>query len=683
MAEFQRFKIPVAEQFKRMCSTGKLYIVDIDKDLLWNTYLDAFPEGTNPIYRKRREYDCACCRQFIRTIGHVVAIDENMHLMSIWDIETDVPHFKAVADTLSKLVKSKEIVCTFMHFSKTVGTDKNHFEVLDENKNVVDVQTYQHFFLNLPKEYTVKETDIGTKTNEITSGFGVFRRALDTIDIPSLEMVLELIDQNILERGMEFRNLVSDFYNLKKQYIAFDEDIKLTWIWKNMFGVPEAVRHIRNRAIGTLLVDLSENVELSVAVRKFESVVAPENYKRSKTIVTKSMIAKAQAAVKELGYLSALERRPATIKDINVNNILYIDRSVPTKITGDVFDSLMDTTKEKKQNFTRVVDMPIEQFIMDVLPTTTKLEVMVDNKHKNNFMTLITSVDPTANIMFKWDNPFSWTYRGDFADAIRERVKAAGGVIDAELCFRLAWNNTSDLDIHVREPNGYDLHFGNRQHLSPSGGRLDVDANAHYTPLTNTPVENIYYKHIRNMQCGEYLVYVHNYINRSSVDVGFELDMDHNGTITKFVWDKDVATGDAIGVVKFKYDTNTGITILDSLAPNDRVENVWGVNTSKFTTVKTMMYSPNYWDGKGVGNKHFFFILDGCKCDEEVRGFYNEYLKEELMPHRKVFETLGQKLRVGVDDVDTLCGVGFSSTLRNEIIVRVTGATTRVICVKF
>jgi hypothetical protein len=69
---------------------------------------------------------------------------------------------------------------------------------------------------------------------------------------------------------------------------------------------------------------------------------------------------------------------------------------------------------------------------------------------------------------------------------IDRRVSARGGQ-DGEATFRLAWNDTNDLDLRVHGPSGEVVWFGDKQ--SASGGKLDVDSN-NGTP-TSQPVENI------------------------------------------------------------------------------------------------------------------------------------------------------------------------------------------------
>lgn len=60
--EFFYFKKDVEAAFVKMMEAGKLFIVNVDNDLLWMGYLLSFPE------EKRQEHNCNACKSFIRHV---------------------------------------------------------------------------------------------------------------------------------------------------------------------------------------------------------------------------------------------------------------------------------------------------------------------------------------------------------------------------------------------------------------------------------------------------------------------------------------------------------------------------------------------------------------------------------------------------------------------------------------
>jgi hypothetical protein len=688
---FMHLKTAVAKQWERM-QKYPMFRVDVEKDELWETYINGFRSGDNPEYRKRTEHDCSCCKQFIRTIGGTVAIIDDK-LVSVWDVTTEEEGYNVVAKKLAKLVKSKPIKDPFLHYERTAGTDRNFEEVTGERP-----KTWNHFFVNVDSKFVAPKANIPTRLGEERSTKDVFLRSLREIDADAVQTVLDLIAQNSLYRGAEYGVAVEAFQKMQKQFHALSVADEDNFAWTNYNGTFKTAARIRNTAIGTLLVDLSGSpatvesaakapLDLEAAVRKYEVVVAPSNYRRTTALVTPAMIKKAKEKVAELGLTSALERRYATIHDISINNILFADRAARKVINGDAFDDLLAVTSSRVSSkaLDKIEEVPIEKFLKDIVPRIDSMEVLVENHHKANLVSLVAPQDATAKPLFKWDNRFSWSYNGEVADAIKERVKKAGGNVEGDLCCRLAWSNYDDLDFHMIEPDGYEISFRTRGSVSRCGGQLDVDMNAG-RGQTREPVENIFYGNRRTMKEGNYHLFVHQYAKRETKDVGFTVQFDFLGKVTQFTYDKAVPDNAKITVVKFKYTHKEGIQIIESLPagndPSAPGSVVWGIPTQTYHKVNVMMLSPNFWDEKEVGNKHYFFMLDGCKNDGTARGFFNEFLRSDLDQHRKVMEMVGSKMLLENAD-EQISGLGFSSTLRNTLVARVNGSFTRTIKIVF
>lgn len=190
---FQAFKKAVETQLSQMIKS-QLFVVDVEKDTLWDAYLNAFPEGTNPIFKTRSEYDCNCCKQFIRNVANVVTIDEHNQLISVWDVHVD-DEFQIVADALSKQVKQHAIRNIFLSKEPQYGQDRNY--------QLVDGQTvaWNHFHFKVPKDSY--KSDASALLGSSRADYDVFLRSLTEITLDSVDTVLELISQNSLYRGAE------------------------------------------------------------------------------------------------------------------------------------------------------------------------------------------------------------------------------------------------------------------------------------------------------------------------------------------------------------------------------------------------------------------------------------------------------------------------------------------------
>lgn len=683
--EFKKMKERMTRNFEENFDGAGLYEVNIDKDYLWDLYLDSFPEGTNEIYRKRREYDCSCCRHFLKTMGGVVRIDANNDIHTIFEFNTGSEVFQPVMDALDEYVKGNVIIDRFVTSDYTIGTDKNH-ELCDDGS----VNTYEHFFLHVPNDCIKRKDELGTIRGRLRDRKNVFKRSLDEISWEAANTVLELIESKTLYKGEEWMNAIREFKTYKTEYDYIRGDKKNNWAWKWSIVAGDVVGKIRNHSIGVLLTDITNGMELGEAVRRYERIVAPTNYKRPKAIFTKKMLEDAKKTVSELGYMDSLGRRFATMDDITVNNILFSNRDAAKKSSGNVFDDMMSDVTVDAKKFSRIEEVSADKFVNDILPTAKELEVLLENKHGTNMVSLIAPANKDAKSMFKWNNGFSWSYAGNITDSdIRENVKMAGGNVEGVLRFSIQWNdgnkpNDNDLDAHcfMKSAMANDhIYFGHKR-SNYTRGFLDVDI-IHPSEDTKGPaVENIAWASKSDMCAGIYKFVVDQYTYRGGDD-GFRAEIEFDGNIYSYTYDGKFPRTDKVEVATVTLDKNGNFSIQHHLKTEQSSRDIWGLKSNTFVPVSTVMYSPNYWDDQnGIGHRHYFFMLKDCKNPDTPNGFYNEFLKHELEQHKRVFEALGGKMSVEWSD-NQLSGLGFSATKCNELIVKVKGDNEKAMRVKF
>ena len=201
--------------------------------------------------------------------------------------------------------------------------------------------------------------------------------------------------------------------------------------------------------------------------------------------------------------------------------------------------------------------------------------------------------------------------------------------------------------------------------------------------MSREPVENIFYTSRQKMQEGIYELKVNNFTRRENTNDGFEVEIDWLGEIHTFSTATSPKTGQTVTVAKMEYSHKDGLKLLSGGMKSSAASKlVWKIPTETYRRVTTVMLSPNYWDEKAVGNKHYFFMLDGCVNDGAARGFYNEFLTPELDKHRKVLEIVGSKLKMAPAN-SQLSGVGFSSTQRSEVLCKVKGSFERILKITF
>ncbi len=121
---------------------------------------------------------------------------------------------------------------------------------------------------------------------------------------------------------------------------------------------------------------------------------------------------------------------------------------------------------------------------------------------RSNTVEPAESVEPTESV-----EPVGPSELADSSEV--RRIEEIGGTGDLKIT--LLWNFHSDIDLHVQEPDGYEISYKNK--TSPSGGKLDTDNRSG----GRGSAENIYWE---APPTGQYKIWLEYYASSQTSPVG-------------------------------------------------------------------------------------------------------------------------------------------------------------------
>lgn len=720
MMNFERFAHKLNARFQVLQTGDKpLFRSVVTGDELWATYLKSFRPGDDPIFRdpKSTEHTCNLDKAIIRRYGNIVSINQDHRLETIFDVEIDETSiYYQPAKAMSELLKSHAIEnlfvetfaeltilpyerCTKQQQQFRVGFPVTHKQYSQEEVakyggvTTAQIYTFPHFYLDIQKEYVSMTKDsIASLQADYKQSKEVLQRGFQEIKLPTLQLVRDLILQNSILDGTSHLKKVEKMIALTLAYNTVSVKNPLlrdNFVWlatyKNQYA------RFRSELVGTLCADIESGMSLDVACKTWNKRVDPANYQKATAPITQSQIEKAKEFVQEAGYEESFARRFATIADISIEEIAHISDSKSEIKTASIFDGVKATQAKKVDLKTDTIEeVSIEKFMKDILPHSASVEALVETRMQGNFVALTTTLHPAAKLPFKWNNPFSYTFNGNLAgkSLITSAVKKAGGKVDGPLRFSISWNEDGrdivDLDAHAQEPSGgRHIDFSIKGQMTALSGMLDVDM----IRPNGIGVENIVWSDLARMKDGKYILSIVNYDNARHKGSKAEIEM--NGELYEYTiptiinTSKDRFADHAEQVVAEVTLSKGNFTIKHIIQPSAQSSvNVWNIDTQQFHKVNLVCLTPNHWGDNNVGNKHYLFMLENCKSDAPLRSFHVENLNADLLQHRKVMEVLGLTTQLQ-PAAEQLAGLGFNATMKDELVVKVSGTHNRMLKIKF
>jgi hypothetical protein len=166
----------LAQNLKKMCETGVLFQSKLQGYQVWDTYMMGF--GKDPKFRDPDSsvHNCNCCKSFFRHYGNIVALNENLEIITLFDGEFP-EEYKESFSLLSEMLKGAEIENVFVEtfdrlnmlpYDKGIKKSNPTFRLgFDYNVKIYTQEeadkfgvveagkayTFNHFHVILPKEF--------------------------------------------------------------------------------------------------------------------------------------------------------------------------------------------------------------------------------------------------------------------------------------------------------------------------------------------------------------------------------------------------------------------------------------------------------------------------------------------------------------------------------------------------
>lgn len=675
--EFKHYLQALNQHFNKMIQDGMIFFTtDVPKEntkgillshppimeasILWNTYLNSFPEDL------RQEHVCYCCFSFFKYYGNIVGVDPvSLKKVSIWNFETECSLMDSILAKLTKIVESAPIN-GIPEPTDEMGTSISYLEKEGKPPLYYHWSIDQSIPLNCSQQDYSQRRTYRTKANNIKSAFDKIRVELErnTSNPEHLNKTIKAAEGDELPRSSQFLRELKQFKVVCDGYEqASDKD---TYCWVQAYNSSP----FSNKLIGTFVDKLHEGESFDVALNKLRS--QERTYQAPTSSVSTSQINSLKKALLEGGFMPSLKRKIASLNDINPNYVLYSQQEVEE----DIFSKIRTPSKGKVGG----EKISLRHFLkFGFLQNINSLQVYVEPKHGPNFVTMIAPANPNAPVLTPWSNGYTWTFRSNRASVITERVKNAGGEVDAQLRVSLAWEGTDDLDLSAWINNSKVVYYGNKRYskrYSDENLTLDLDANGG-SVTSLLPVENIF-----GFSNEEVTFKVHNFRERKG-NTGFQVELKIDDSIQSYSYPVRVQDDEEITLFSVKGNEVTNLN--SSLVPVQEgciSGSIWGLNVPGWVEVTQMCMSPNYW-GSSIGNEFLFMFLRGCSWGEssKPRGIFNEMVQHSIKEgNRQALEHLGSLMEVELIKEPECSGLGFNTSQTTSFFVKVNQKQYEVVC---
>jgi hypothetical protein len=436
-------------------------------------------------------HNCRCCLKFLNTVGHVVYLDDNSQIHTIWEEAADLANpYGAIATSLHDAVK---------RWVKTKNEAGYYFEgpfVQEESKIGLHQQGgYFHFHILFPRDSISHATTYSSYRGSIRSNLALIQTVLTKPYTSRLNTAhaVSLVNTGKIHRSEKVLGLLNHWLALLADLEGRVGYAKEARLWRHARHAINGLSHLCNTVAGQLLERLNTHGDNAETIAAINSMLSPYVYQRPQAAPSEQNVERAATIVDTLGLGPSLERRKAHLSDIT--HFVWKPKIVPaagkeTKDTAHLgaFEKVKTKTKAKAPPLPAAMQWPppLERaheaktvthvYLRDrLLPHADEMLFYVNNEARS-YTQMMAPVHPDSPLIFRWPNLINqYVYTAgsppaNFNLAPRTWVKVLGLIAHPEF-----WDSTRPSTREILLLEGcYDKREGETLALFPEVLRAEL-----------------------------------------------------------------------------------------------------------------------------------------------------------------------------------------------------------------
>lgn len=430
---YKEFESSVATAMAKF-TTKRLFTTDANSVLGLSFYKHEFIAKI-PIAR-RRHYDCHQCRWFVNKFGTLVHIREAGNIQTLWDLVSPPKFFQKSVDAMNARLRKASVTGAFVSSQLVLGTP-----VTGE-------------WTHLAGRNTNPRTSLAKTPEQITAqyleDFWMLSRGLDEFPAKVVDEAVRVLRADALSRGEKSLAAAEWLVKLHAD-IANYKPNRDNLIWRAVASAPPGWCHVKTNMISTLLDDVVQGYDFDTISRRWAEKVHPLQYQRPQAAPKAGNIIAAVKLVDKLGIERSLERRYATLDEVQG---IWFSADKVKKQTAGVFSHITP----KQESIPTKLQLPCKTMTLEkafpLLLSAKRIELTV-SFGRSNFCALVTAAHMDSPPILQWDNeacrnPVSWyVYHG--GSLASEFGITSGSVKVNAICKSPAHWNSPEKYTHFEE----------------------------------------------------------------------------------------------------------------------------------------------------------------------------------------------------------------------------------------